>query len=95
MTSIRDRYRPVLLLYLSAAAFAAELVHLIVYAFDDGIAPSFAEAMAFGGHHSYFLAVFAVTAIALGMAIFLSPLDLKTIRKLAPRDVGSRWSGWR
>ena len=83
MSAIRDANRYALLLYLSAAALTAELVHLIVYAFDDGIAPSFAEAMAFGGHHSYFLAAFAVTAIALAMAIVLSPLDLKTIRSRA------------
>ena len=50
--------------------------------------------MAFGGHHSYFLAVFAVTAIALGVAILLSPIDFQAIRT---RDaaVGSRWHGWR
>ena len=83
MSAVRDANRYALLLYLSAAAFTAELIHLIVYAFDDGIAPSFAEAMAFGGHHSYFLAAFAVTAIALAMAIVLSPLDLKSIRSRA------------
>jgi SAM-dependent methyltransferase len=80
MTAIRDSSRYALLLYLSAAAFAAELVHLIVYAFDNGIAPSFAEAMAFGGHHSYFLIAFAATAAALGVAILLSPLDLRVLR---------------
>ena len=83
MTAIRDSGRYALLLYLSAAAFTAELVHLIVYAFANGIAPTFAEAMAFGGHHSYFLAAFAATAVALGAAIVLSPLDLRTIRSRA------------
>jgi len=80
MMATRDASRHALLLYLSAAAFTAELVHLIVYAFDNGIAPSFAEAMAFGGHHSYFLIAFAATAVALGVAILLSPLDLQAVR---------------
>jgi len=68
MTAVQQARRSVLLLYLSAAALTIELVHLVVYAFDDGIAPSFAEAMAFGGHHSYFLVVFALTATALAAA---------------------------
>jgi SAM-dependent methyltransferase len=84
VTTIRDARRPVLLLYLSAAALTAELVHLIVYGIGSGIAPTFAEAMAFGGHHSYFMAVFAATAIALGGAILLSPLDLQAIRNHVP-----------
>lgn len=94
MTAIRDANRYALLLYLSAAAFTAELVHLIVYAFDNGIAPTFDEAMAFGGHHSYFLAAFAVTAIALGAAIFLSPLDLRSVRSRASaRRFAVAWLG--
>ncbi len=93
MTSIRDARRP-LLLYLSAAAFTAELVHLVVYALDHGIASSFAAAMAFGGHHSYFLAALIITAVALGAAIFLSPSDLRNVRsRFSLRRFLAAWAG--
>ena len=93
MTTARTGIFP-FVVYAVFAALAVQAVHVIIYLIEHGAGAGFDEAMAFGGHHGYWVAAVAATALATGLGIgwWAARVSLRrAIRRPSARRVLATW----